>query len=86
MSDLRTLETLKSILGQTLSLGERKNTLEADTELLGGLPELDSMGVINIVAALEEHFDISIEDDEISAQTFATLGSLAAFVDGKIAG
>jgi acyl carrier protein len=48
--------------------------------LLGSLPELDSMAVVSVMGALEEHFDIAISDDDISASTFETLGSLAAFV------
>jgi acyl carrier protein len=35
------------------------------------------------VAALEERFDIYIEDDEISAETFESFGSLCAFIDEK---
>lgn len=85
MTDTRTLESLKSILGQTLSLGQRQHALDEHSELLGALPELDSMGVIHIVAALEEQFDISVDDDEISAETFATLGSLARYVESKLA-
>jgi acyl carrier protein len=80
-----TLELLKDILADTLSLGERRASLDVDSELLGALPELDSMGVINIVAALEEQFDIDVDDEDISASTFATLGSLAAFVEAKTA-
>jgi acyl carrier protein len=33
---------------------------------------------------LEEHFGISVADDEISAETFSTLGSLSAFIDAKL--
>jgi acyl carrier protein len=42
------------------------------------------MAVISVITALEEHFDISIADDEIEGATFATLGSLAQFVDQKL--
>ena len=42
------------------------------------------MAVVNLIAALEDHFGIRVEDDEISASTFATLGSLAAFVQEKL--
>lgn len=79
-------EQLKQILTSALSLGERGKALRPETILLGGLPELDSMGVINVITALEEQFDIVIEDDEISAGTFETLGSLAAFIEQKLAG
>ncbi len=78
------LEEVKNILSDVLSLGDRKNALNEGTILLGDLPELDSMAVVNVITALEEHFDISIDDDEISARTFETLGSLTRFVEQKL--
>jgi acyl carrier protein len=77
------LEEVKDILSSVLSLGGRRNTLAADTALLGSLPELDSMAAVNLIAALEEHFGIAINDDEISAEVFMTVGSLASFVSHK---
>ena len=79
------LAEVRDILTDVLSLGEAGKMLAADSALLGSLPELDSMAVVNLLAALEEHFGIRVEDDEISASTFATLGSLAAFVQDKLA-
>ena len=79
------LEEVKNILSDVLSLGERKYSLSEDSILLGSLPELDSMAVVNVITALEEHFDITVEDDEISANTFETLGTLTRFVEQKLA-
>jgi len=53
--------------------------------LLGNLPELDSMAVVSIITALEEYYGFVVHDDEISGETFATLGSLVAFVEAKLA-
>ena len=53
------------------------------TPLLDSLPELDSMAVLELILALEERFDITIEDDDITAEMFETLGSLATFVDER---
>jgi acyl carrier protein len=75
---------LKSILGEVLSLGDRAQRFDADTALLGSLPELDSMAVVSVITTLEERFGIVIGDDEISAQTFATYGSLRDFVQQKL--
>lgn len=77
------LNEVRTILIDVLGLGSTGATLEADSPLLGSLPELDSMGVVSLIGALEEHFGIMVDDDEISASTFATLGSLAAFVQEK---
>ena len=78
------LSEVKAILIDVLALGPEGEALDASSALLGNLPELDSMAVVTLIAAMEDHFGIRVEDDEISASTFATLGSLAAFVQEKI--
>jgi acyl carrier protein len=77
-------EDIKTMLADVLSLGARKSQLTESTPLLGSIPELDSMAVVNVITAMEDRFGISVEDDEISADTFATLGSLVGFVQGKL--
>ncbi|MEN3278787.1 MAG: acyl carrier protein [Massilia sp.] len=77
---MKYLEEVKTLLIDVLNLGPAGASLDADSPLLGSLPELDSMAVVTLIGALEEHFGITVDDDDISASTFATLGSLAAFV------
>jgi acyl carrier protein len=79
------LEDVKNILGDVLSLGAAKDALTEQSALLGSIPELDSMAVLSLITALEEHFGIVVDDDEISASTFETLGSLSNFVQQKLA-
>jgi acyl carrier protein len=79
------LEEVKNILSDVLSLGDTKDSLTEQSALLGSIPELDSMAVVNLITALEEHFGIVVDDDEISATTFETVGSLTAFVQQKLA-
>ena len=66
------------------AVGARADALTTESPLLGALPELDSMAVVSILTALEDHFDFTVDDDEISAETFATLGSLIKFVERKL--
>jgi acyl carrier protein len=68
------------VVDSTLSLGGRALAFEATTPLMGALPELDSMAVVSILASLEDTFGIAIADDEVDGETFATVGSLTAFV------
>lgn len=77
------IDTVTSILARTLGLPAHR--FEPDAALLGSVPELDSMAVIGVISALEQYFGIEVDDDEISARHFATLASLAAFVDDKLA-
>jgi len=81
---MNVLGNLTDVLDEVLSLKGRAASFTRDTHLLGAIPELDSMAVVNVITALEERFGISVADDEISAATFATLGSLSAFVEQKL--
>lgn len=80
------LDDVKRVVGGALQIGSRVQQMSADAPLLGAVPELDSMAVINLITALEEQFDITVADDEIDASTFETLGSLTQFIERKVAG
>lgn len=77
-------DDVKNVLCDTLGLTGAARSLTADSALLGSIPELDSMAVVHILTALEEHFGITVEDDEISAAIFETLGTLVQFVERKL--
>lgn len=77
------VEEVKQLLAELLELGSRADAFRADTLLLGNLPELDSMAVVAVITELEERYGIVIEDGDIDAETFETLGSLASFVTLK---
>ena len=78
-------EEVRAVLGQALHLGDRTTTLQVDTRLLGEMPELDSMAIVTIITSLEETYGFTVEDDEISADTFFTLGTVVEFVERKVA-
>lgn len=76
-------EQVRTVLRDVLSLGGRADRLGRNSALLGSVPELDSMAVVNVIAALEDRFGFTVDDDEISGDTFASFGSLVDFVAGK---
>ncbi|MCH7344181.1 acyl carrier protein [Pelomonas sp. CA6] len=77
---------VRELLDEVLSLDGRSAAFDRDTPLLGAIPELDSMAVVSLITGLEERFGVVVDDDEIDGATFATLGSLVDFVQGKLAG
>jgi len=82
---LNVLSEVRTVVGGALGISERIRNADASMALLGAVPELDSMAVVSLIAALEDHFGFSVADDEISAATFETLGALAGFVEEKLA-
>jgi len=79
------LEELKQVLADALALGRRVEGMDGESALLGAIPELDSMAVISVITAIEERFSVRFEDDELGAEHFETLGSLARLVRQKLA-
>ena len=77
-------EEIRQLIGEILQLGDRVGKLEPNTPLLGSIPEFDSMAVVTLISALEERFDLQIADDEISAETFETVGKVYALVCEKL--
>ena len=86
ISNTSSLDDVKSLLVETLGIEDRANTITSSTALFESLPELDSLAVVELVTAIEDHFDIVVDDSEFTGDTFETLSSLAAFVDGKRGG
>ena len=75
---------VKAVLVETLGVEDRAATIDESTPLLGSVPELDSMAVLELVAALEQKFGITVDDDDVTAEVFETLGSLTLFVQEKL--
>ena len=78
-----TLDQVKDLLAETLGIEDRIASMDASTPLLGELPELDSLAVVEIVVGIEDRFDIQVDITDLTAEAFETLGSLAAFVDAN---
>jgi len=74
-----------ALLGEALGLDPAVTAgLARETLLFGNLPELDSMAVATVLTALEDRFQILIDDDEVSGELFETVGTLSDFVAGKL--
>lgn len=69
-----TSSALREILAE--AMGINTSAFGADTLLLGAVPELDSMSVMEVVMALEQRFEIDLADEELDAAVFASFGSL----------
>lgn len=75
-----------SVVATVLGVQDQAAGFDPSTELLGNLPEFDSFAVVEVIAALEERFGITISDEDVTAEIFETFGELAAFVESKIIG
>lgn len=81
---MNSLDMARAVLRDALGLGERAGRLGRDSQLLGGMPEFDSMAVVSVITALESQLGLLIDDDELSAELFGSVGTLADFIELKI--
>ena len=77
------IDAVKAVVVETLGVEDRADAIDASTPLFGALPELDSMAVLELVLELEQRFEIEIDGEDVTAEAFETLASLAAFVADK---
>jgi acyl carrier protein len=80
---MATIDRVKGLLNDVLQLGGRASGWNESTPLLGNVAELDSMAVANVITALEDELGLTIDDDDIDGDVFATLGTLTQFVERK---
>jgi len=78
------LEETRRILIEALQLGSRGEALTTESPILGAIPEFDSMAVVTVLTIMEEKFGVEIDDAEISAEIFETLGTLSDFLQSKV--
>lgn len=78
------IEELKLMVAGILQVDGRLDSLGPESALLGGMPEFDSMAVVSILTTIEEHYGVTIDDDDVSADAFETLGSLLEFVNARV--
>ncbi len=83
---MKLTQDVLTLLDEVLSLQGRAQAYRLETPLMGAVPELDSLAVIELLSALQQRFGFQLHDDELDSSLFATVGSLVAFVREKTGG
>jgi acyl carrier protein len=76
-SQLRHFIRENFLFGRQLTFGDRDSFLEAGV--------IDSTGVLELVAFLEERFQITVEDDDLVPENLDSIDSVVRFVNRKTA-
>lgn len=74
------IDRVRHTVVDALGLAVEARALDPDEPLFGGDATVDSLGSLEIVAALEREFEIQIDDDELRIELFDSVRSLAACV------
>lgn len=57
--------------------------IKEDEQLVGGELGIDSIDVLEMVIMIEKDYGVSINNKELGAKVFATLRTLAAYINEK---
>ncbi len=75
---------LKTLIIETLRLEDvEPNSIKDDDPLFGEGLGLDSIDALELVVAIEKHYGVLIEDEEVGVEAFASIAALADFVIDK---
>lgn len=80
----QTLDRIRRIFIESLHLNLRAEDL-AYGDKLDEVVALDSVAVLEFVAALEKEFEIAIEPEMLTIEVVRDLRQLAAYIDGRSA-
>lgn len=75
---------LKELVVESLELDIDPNDIEDTESLFGGYLGLDSVGTLTLTTAIEDEFDLEIEDEDLTAELFASVNSLAEYINEKV--
>ena len=75
---------LKILIIETLRLEDLKpDSIKDEAPLFGEGLGLDSIDALELVVAIEKHYGVLIEDEEVGVEAFASIDALADFVIDK---
>jgi acyl carrier protein len=73
---------VRQFIADRFLFGDDKKLGDNDSLLEGGI--IDSTGILEVVAYLEEHFGIKVDNDEMIPDNLDKIASIGAFLKQKI--
>lgn len=75
---------IKEIIANELDVNITLEEIDDEVSLYDDGLGLDSIAIINFIVLLEKRFDISFDDNEISARVFHNVSTLTDFISAKL--
>lgn len=85
MSDPEIRSKVKDLIVRRLKLDVEPSSIEDGAPLFGEGLGLDSIDALELVLGLEQEFGIKVADEEVGVKAFASVDSLADFIQEKSA-
>jgi acyl carrier protein len=74
-------QEIRNFLTEKFLLG-RSEALNDDLPLLGNV--IDSQGVIELIMFIQDRFKVTVGDEEVTTDAFASLKTTIAFIEKKL--
>jgi acyl carrier protein len=75
------IDTIRRFFIDQAWLTDEDDVLESDSLLEKGV--IDSMAMVELIAYVEQTYNINIQEDELMPENFDSLAAIAAFIDAK---
>ena len=79
-----TASSLDRLLREALGNKALPARLTDDTPLLGGVTGFDSLAVLAILTGVRQTFGCPIDESEVSAEVFESVGTLRRFIEARL--
>ncbi|MBN2382763.1 acyl carrier protein [bacterium] len=80
MTEQRLEDTLKKLIINRLRLDKTPDEIDEQQPLFGEGLGLDSIDALELVVGLEEEFSITIPDEDVGKEAFASINALANYI------
>jgi acyl carrier protein len=74
-------ETVRALIVQHVEWPSSRGPLGEDVPLIGDI--VDSLEIVTLVSLIEEEFGIEIRSEDLTLDNFATIASIARFVETR---
>ncbi len=76
-------ETVTKFIGKNFLFDEKKKVPEDESLLGSGV--IDSTGILELIAFLEQHYNVKFEDHELVGENFDSINNIKSFISKKVA-
>ena len=74
---------IEQFITDELIMPDGRRTISPDESLISS-GVIDSLGILRIIAFIEERFGISVDDEEVIPTNFETINTIRSLVENKV--
>ena len=80
---METIQKLRQMVKEEMIVDPNEVLNDDDDLLLSG--RIDSLGIVRLIALIEEEFKVDIPPEDVVIENFATLNAIASYLEHRLA-